>query len=328
MDLTSTWNEWAPKIKTFFTNMNWRNIFIFVGFSVVAFVFWLMLFFQRDNVESSYKIPLKFTNVPDDVVFNDPLPNTMEIRLSDKGSEIFKYGFLMIDTLEIDVEKYKKENVNNLQGAELIQLIRSQLSRSADLKAYYPINISLATSKLQQKELKVVFDGVISTNRSNLVADSATFLPETVMAYGAQSQLSELSAAATEYTVYNNLKATSQLTVKILPVSGVKFIPSEVQIYIPVEEYTERRFEVPITVRNSPSNIDVKFFPSQTEVSFSVTLDEYKKIAPEDFEVELDYRKFYQNENGRVDLELSESPSAIRNVKLSPSSVEFLFESK
>ncbi|MEA4950801.1 MAG: hypothetical protein VB068_14335, partial [Petrimonas sp.] len=75
-------------------------------------------------------------------------------------------------------------------------------------------------------------------------------------------------------------------------------------------------------------NIDVKFFPSQTEVSFSVTLEEYKKIAPEDFEVELDYKKFFKNETGRVDLELSKSPPAIRNVKLSPSSIEFLLESK
>jgi hypothetical protein len=113
-----------------------------------------------------------------------------------------------------------------------------------------------------------------------------------------------------------------------MPVSGVKFIPDEVELYIPVLEYTERKFEVPVTARNVPDNIDVKFFPSQTEVSFSVTLEEYKKIAPEDFEVELDYKKFFKNEDGRVNLELSASPSPIRNVKLSPSSVEFLLESR
>lgn len=72
----------------------------------------------------------------------------------------------------------------------------------------------------------------------------------------------------------------------------------------------------------------MKFFPSQVEVSFSVTLDEYRKIAPEDFEVELDYLEFYKNGNGRVDLKLSKVPSTVRNVKLSPSSVEFLFESR
>ncbi len=327
MDLASTKDKWIPKIRSFLSRLNWKNILIFFGFFILAFIFWLMLFFQRD-IEATYKIPLKYTNIPNDVIFNTSLPNDIEIRVADKGSEIFRYAFVFNDSIEIDIDKYKEEQINNLQGTELTQLIRTKLSQSSNLKAYYPINISLATSKLQKKELKVVFDGVISTNRSNLVADSATFLPETVTAYGSQSRLSEISSAITEYTLFNNLKATSQLKVNIMPVSGVKFIPDEVEIYIPVLEYTERKFEVPITVRNVPDNIDVKFFPSQTEVSFSVTLDDYKKIAPEDFEIELDYKKFFKNENGRVELELSDNPLVIRNVKLSPSSVEFLLESK
>lgn len=326
MDLASTKDRWITRIRSLFSRLNWKDILLFFGFFILAFIFWLMLFFQR-NIEATYKIPLKYTNIPDDVVFDAALPDNIEIRVADKGSEIFRYTFTLKDSIEIDIAKYKEERINNLQGTELMQLIWKKLSQSTNIKAYYPINISLATSKLQKKELKVVFDGVIATSRSNLVADSAIFLPGTVTAYGSQSQLSEISSAVTEYTLFNNLKATSQLKVKIMPVSGVKFIPDEVEIYIPILEYTEKKFEIPVTVRNVPDNIDVKFFPSQTEVSFSVTLEEYKKIAPEDFEVELDYKKFFKNENGRVDLELSASPSTIRNVKLSPSSVEFLLES-
>jgi hypothetical protein len=327
MDLASIKDRWIEKIRDFFSRLNWKNIFLFVLFLILSFIFWLMLFFQRD-IEATYKIPLKYTHIPDDEVFDVALPDDIEIRVADKGSEIFRYTFTLKDSIEIDIARYKEERIKNLQGSELMQLIREKLSQSTNLKAYYPVNISLATSKLQKKELKVVFDGVITTSRSNLVADSVTFLPATVTAYGSQNQLSEIQSAVTEYTLINNLKGTSQLRVKLMPVNGVKFVPGEVDIYIPVMEYTERTFEVPVTARNVPSNIDVKFFPSQVEVSFSVTLDEYRKIAPEDFEVELDYLEFYKNGNGRVDLKLSKVPSTVRNVKLSPSSVEFLFESR
>jgi hypothetical protein len=327
MDLASIKDRWIEKIRDFFSRLNWKNIFLFVLFLILSFIFWLMLFFQRD-IEATYKIPLKYTHIPDDEVFDVALPDDIEIRVADKGSEIFRYTFTLKDSIEIDIARYKEERIKNLQGSELMQLIREKLSQSTNLKAYYPVNISLATSKLQKKELKVVFDGVITTSRSNLVADSVTFLPATVTAYGSQNQLSEIQSAVTEYTLINNLKATSQLRVKLMPVNGVKFVPGEVDIYIPVMEYTERTFEVPVTARNVPSNIDVKFFPSQVEVSFSVTLDEYRKIAPEDFEVELDYLEFYKNAHGRVDLKLSKVPSTVRNVKLSPSSVEFLFESR
>jgi len=59
-----------------------------------------------------------------------------------------------------------------------------------------------------------------------------------------------------------------------------------------------------------------------------VTLEEYQKITPEDFEIKLDYRVFNANEDGRVELELTKSPATVNNVRISPSSVEFLFENK
>ena len=77
-----------------------------------------------------------------------------------------------------------------------------------------------------------------------------------------------------------------------------------------------------------PKELDVKFFPSRANVSFSVTLEEYKKIAQEDFEIELDYRDFHTNDDGRVALELSKTPASIHNIRISPSHVEFLFENR
>lgn len=327
MDVKDIARKWQPKAHSFFSAVQWKNVFVFLLFLLVAFIFWMMLFFQRD-VESVYSIPVKYSHVPDDVVFDNPLPDFIEIRVADKGSEIFKLDLTQRDSLEINVEEIKESGTNALQGNQYLQLIRSRLSSSTNLRGYSPASISLATSKLQSKKLTVAFDGEITTNRANLVADSATFIPETVMAYGSRQSLNELEKAFTEYTVFNNLKSTSQLSVKIKPVQGVKFVPDKVEIYIPIEEFTERTFEVPITAKNVPGDVDVKFFPSRANASFSVTLEEYKKIAPEDFEIELDYRKFHANENGRVDLELSKSPATIINPRISPTSVEFLLENR
>lgn len=316
----------GTRLQSALSQVNWKNFVLFLGFFVIAFIFWLMLFFQRD-VEGTYKIPLKYTNIPHDVVFDTPLPEYIEVRLADKGSEIFRYDLsLGRDSLEIDIKKQKEAGVNAIQGNQFIQLIRTPLFSGTQLRGYSPASISLVTSKLQNKELKVVFDGEISTSRANLVADSASFIPKKVKAYASGKNLSALKNAKTEYTIVNNLKSTSQLKIKIQPIEGVKFVPDEVEIFIPVNEYTERSFEIPITARNVPENVDVKFFPSQAEVSFSVVLEEYKKIAPEDFEIVLNYHQFSNNEDGRVELKLSHQPSSIQNPRISPASVEFLIE--
>lgn len=327
MDLKAISHKWVPKVIAFFSTLPWRNMLFFVFFVAMAFIFWLMLFFQKENVDGTYRIPLKYTHIPEDVVFNNPLPQFIEVSVADRGSEIFKLDITKKDSLEIDVSEFTDAGNSVLQGDQYQQLIRSQLAPSTNIRGYYPMNISLATSKLESKELLVVFDGEITTSRANLVADSATFIPETVMAYGSKQSLDLLEAAVTEYTIFKSLKATSQLPVTINPVEGVRFSPSQVDIFIPIEEYTERTFDIPIVATHLPADLDVKFFPSRATVTFSVTLEEYRKIVPEDFEITLDYRQFHDNEDGRVSLELTQSPPTVVNPRVSPTSVEFLFES-
>ena len=328
MEIKAIIEALKPKAKAFFSTFPWINALFFLFFLLLAFIFWLMLFFQKENVEGTYRIPIKYTHIPEDVVFDQPLPEYIEISIADNGAEIFRLDVTRKDSLEINVAEMIEGGNTILQGDQYRQLIRAQLSPSTNIRGYYPMVISLATSKLQRKVLQVVFDGEITTSRANLVADSAVFIPETVTAYGSRQSLDNLEKAFTEYTLFKNLKATSQLPITINPVEGVKFIPDKVEIYIPIEEYTERTFEVPITVVRMPKELDVKFFPSRASVSFSVTLEEYKKIAQEDFEIELDYRDFHTNDDGRVELKLTKTPASIHNIRISPSLVEFLFENR
>ena len=206
--------------------------------------------------------------------------------------------------------------------------MRSKLSVNTTLIGYSPAIISLETSKLQSKTVPVVFDGETRTSAGHLVIDSISLIPNEVKIYGIGEKLREVSHVVTEYSVFENLKATSQLTAKIKPIEGINLSTREVEVYIPIHEFTERQFEIPITVANEPANVDVKFFPSRVKVTFSVTLDDYKKIAPEDFEIEIDYNELNNIGGEQVELELTNAPSSIINPHISPSIVEFLFEQK
>jgi hypothetical protein len=314
-------------LQTFFPTFPWKNLLLFSAFLLVAFSFWLMAFFRKDNVEGQYTIPIKYINVADDEVFNILPPETIEIGLQDVGANIFFNSFSRRDTLIIDVASYRDRGIAALQGVDMQALVR-QIFSSGHSLILNPASISLELSKLQSKVLPVVFDGEIATNRANLVAGDVIFIPESVTAFGSQQMLDKLDAAVTEFTAFRNLRATSQFPVRIKVEEGVRFVPDEVEIHIPVEEFTERAVEVPITVINVPESLDVKFFPSRVTASFSVTLEEYRRISPEELKIVLDYKDFYRNENGRVALTLTTQPASIVNPRLSPSSVEFLFENR
>lgn len=326
MDLKAVIKDRLPKAKTYFSTFPWKNLLILLLFLVIAFIFWLMLFFQKQNIEGTYRLPIKYSSIPENVVFDNPLPQYIDISVTDNGAEIFRLDIRKKDSLEIDVIEQAEEGYTILQGEQFRQLLRTKFASSTIIRGYYPMTISLSTSELESRKLLVSFDGEITTNRANLIADSITFIPESVIAYGSQESLDKLESAATEYTVLKSLNATSQLPININQVDGIRFSPSKVEIYIPIIEFTEQSFDIPIKATHLPNNLDVKFFPSRATVSFSVTLEDYLEITPENFSIELDYRTFSDNEDGRVKLELTTNPSSVIGPKISPSTVEFLFE--
>lgn len=173
-----------------------------------------------------------------------------------------------------------------------------------------------------------MFDGERRTSARHLVVDSISIIPNEVKILGTKELVENITEVVTEYTVFENLKATSQLPAKLKAIEGISFEPNVVDIYIPIYEFTERSFEIPILSKNTPSTLDVKFFPSRAKISFSVTLDNYKKISPDDFEIMIDYNSLRKLETDQVELKLTKYPSFILNPKLSPEAVEFLFEYK
>ena len=327
MSLKNILNNWWDRLQLTFAKVNWSKVFPFFLFLILAFIFWMFLFFER-KTDASHRIPLKYTNLPEDEVFINNTPNHIDVRVRDLGKELFRYMFRKRDSLHIDITEAQKNNATKLQGNELTQLIHTKLFPSTDIVGYLPASIPIETTRLYSKVVPVFFDGEMLTSASHLAIDSISIIPSEVKIIGSKEQLANITEIATEYTVFEDLIATSQLPARLKKIEGITIEPSVVDIYIPIIEYTERQFEVPIQSKNSPGTIDVKFFPSRARVTFSVTLDDYKKIIPEDFEIVIDYNDLRQIKDDQVELSLTKFPPSIRNPKLTPSTVEFLFEHK
>ena len=329
MSLKSIINNSWDKLQTAFKKTDWSKVLPFFLFLILAFIFWILLFFQN-KADGNHRIPIKYVNIPKDEVFANTTPKHIDVRIRDDGVELFGYLFKKRDSLLIDVTEAQKNNDGKLQGSQLSQLIHNKLARSTELIGYLPASITVETYKLHSKIVPVVFDGSMRTNARQLIvgSNSISIIPNEVKLLGSEEQLRSITEVVTEHTAFDNLKATSQLPAKIKAIEGVIIEPKEVEVYIPVYEYTERQFEIPVLSKNSPSTLDIKFFPSRANVTFLVTLDDYKKISPDDFEITIDYDTLRAIKKDHVELKLSKFPPTIKNPKISPEVVEFLFEYK
>lgn len=172
-----------------------------------------MLYSQRDHVEGTYRIPL---NIPTyrRTLFSMSL--YLNISKLESRTTVIRYSNTICqkDSIEINISEFKESNIDAIQGNQLIQLIRTQLAPTTLLLSYSPAIISLAASKLESKntcsfrrrdyhsrwQFGYRYHYFYSWNRNRLCIEK---------------QLAQLKEAITEYTVFENLKATSQFKVKI-----------------------------------------------------------------------------------------------------------------
>ena len=90
---------------------------------------------------------------------------------------------------------------------------------------------------------------------------------------------------------------------------------------------TEKEVIVPITLENVPKGINVKTFPAEVKIRFSVSLSHYNSVTEETFKVIFNYDDLNLQNNPTTNaLQLDYTSGYIFNIRLNPSEVEYVIE--
>lgn len=321
------YNRILRKARILVARLPWKKILAFCFCLILSIIFWFIQIY-RQSFNTTYNIPIKYVSVPEFVVFQDSLPNKATVTIRDNGAGLFKNFFAhRHDTIVININNILKQSSNKtLQGAFLEQLIIEKLSPSAELLNYNPFRISFDYSSLEQKKIPILFDGQVTLSRGYLLNGEIRVTPDSVIAYGAKDALNSLHYAYTVNDTIQNYKSAEPLIYKIKEIHNIKFVPNKVQVTVPVDEYTQKNLQIPITCINAPSNIIVKFFPSTVKVSFLVGLSKYESITTDDFSIQFDYNDLRNLDASTVALRITSSPDFVQSLFLSTTEAEFIFE--
>ncbi|MEK7256605.1 MAG: hypothetical protein AAB316_17755, partial [Bacteroidota bacterium] len=98
--------------------------------------------------------------------------------------------------------------------------------------------------------------------------------------------------------------------------------PKKVEVLIQVEQYTEKSFSVPVRLAGNADSI--RIFPSFVELTCAVGMSRFDQVKAEDFVVQADLQQnhFHPAQN-TVPLTLKSQPDWVRNIQITPKSVEF-----
>ena len=110
-----------------------------------------------------------------------------------------------------------------------------------------------------------------------------------------------------------------------IPKDDIKIDRKQVEIYLPVEKFTEDEKVIPIQLTNVPDSLQVNYFPKNVSLNYLVPISKYNKITAEQFIVQCDFNNRFSKQ-GIIIPEVIKKPEPIKNLKISPSKIEFLIK--
>lgn len=232
-------------------------------FALLAFGFWLLQSLQQEY-EIELVFPVKYKNVPADIAFNAPEVETITAKVKDKGSVLLNYTFgRSFAPIEVNMKNTKEKNGSvQVSKRQIENDIQKQLIATTALQSFDPQQIDMDFSQRVHKEIQVVFNGDIHMEAGFQLSGISNQSPKDQrLCHRSDLRYVDLGQDGFHMKLKKQNKNITR-TVQLIKVDGVNFDPENVSITIPIEEYTEKTLEIPVSCSHIPPHYTVRMFPA------------------------------------------------------------------
>ena len=317
------------KTVVFFRRQQWKEIFIFLFFLLLSLTFWLLQTLQQEY-EQRFDIPLRYKNVPAEWVLSENNPATIRVLLKEKGTNILYYYWnARIHSIDLNVASLPQLSDSSLQVAN--RMLESELSKqllaSTSVISFEPREIELFYDTLSSCVKPVTAHVNIVTRAGFQVSDSITVSPSETLLYGSSKVLETLKEVKTKMITLDDVSKTIEMTVKLDLPAGVKPAPETVKLTIPVEEFTEKKIQLPVQCLDIPANYVLRLFPSNVEITCQLPLSQFRDLTEEMLDIVIPFTEFEDNQaTGKISVRLTRKPAWVTNPIIVPNELEFIIE--
>lgn len=315
------------KVKEGLRTVKGRNALTFMVFLAIATVFWLLMALN-DEIQHDYKINLKLVGFPENVTIISGANSTVNVSVKDKGTTLMKFAWNKQPQLTVDYDEFSKVDDNNLlmTQAQLNSAVRNIFGSSATIIAVRPDSLALYYTTNPGVPVKVRIDADVRPSPSAVAFGRVTMSTDTVMLYSNSKDRSKIESISTQPIVLTGISDTAHVTAPLIVPEGMRAIPSQIQVTIPVEPLVTKTRKVEIEQLNVPEGKRLITFPPVVEVEYLLPKSLYNNDASP-VKAVVDFNNYSIN---RDKLPVSAQPLSnyYRIVSVKPSEVEFVIEDK
>lgn len=319
MPFTEKRAEILKELRHFFVEKDRGILLICMGISLF---FWLLVKLS-ETYTTEKRLRFSFT-FPDNKTIHPLPPQDLAVEIQGKGWELIfeslKRGGSYLIKYDLQNEVYLEVNPTFLRN----QLKNLFSSNTINITGFNSDGFVLFLENKISKKLPVKLNDKITFAPEFHLQGYKTLTPDSVLVSGPESKLDELEIIQTDRLLAENLRSSQDFQIEIIiPEPEIIVMPEIISVHIPVEQYTERQFYIPLTVKNPPAD-SIQIFPGKVLVTCVIGLSKYGDLSENDFKLEVDLKEVaLAKGKTTVPIQLTRFPLFARDVNFSPKSAEF-----
>lgn len=301
-----------------------KKINVFFLFLVLAFII-LMFTKLSKTYTNTIAFNIEKINIPQEfIILNDS--TTLKITIKTHGFKWLAYYFNK-QNIKIDFKTDVAQNDSVFVWNKSIDYLKNtQFGEQVELINISPEVLTFKYAINMVKKVPVKLNSNIDYALGFDASKPFILKPDSIVLVGPKGLVSKINVIETENITLNEVDKNIFEPVKLkFPKkrNAVTFSHDKIILNVLVEKFTEGVLKIPVQIVNVPENINLKYFPKEVNVSYNVSLNNFKAITAKDFKVVCDYSKSENNQSILIP-ELIAFPKTAKNIKIKQHRIEFI----
>lgn len=304
------------------TKSGFRDTMLFLVFVCVSAVFWLILALN-DSAQDHFNVKLNIVNQPDSITFISDVPEKIGVTISDKGTTLWRNGYLKKPSINIDFKEYSSDGILKYSYSDLISSMKEAFGSTAQITSLSLDSLQLFYTHSKGKKVPVLVRCQVYPASGSTMDGDIKATPGSVYIYGNPEVTDTIKYVSTEDVILRDLSETTTLEVKITKLKGARALPSKVTLTVPIEPLVKREAMITVDAINVPPGEDLLLFPSKIPVEYFVAMSRLSDDEDNNIELTVDFNDISLSSGGKLKVSTKRYPERLKNLKLKADSVEY-----
>jgi hypothetical protein len=314
-----------------------RKLSIFILCLLFSFVAWLSIKLSRESA-LIFPVEIQITNIPDNAIIVDPSDTVMLVTMQSTGLRFLTSRFFSSKrTLNTDFNLLQRRSHNNQvfyfltsTQAEIRFAVLNDIPRTSI--RVEPDTLFFTVQEAFQKKVPVIINSQIQYTPGFNIYNEPVITPDSVFVSGPMQYKDSVEFVITEPFVRQGVFQPIRVNLGLINNyhdRGVVLSSNNVDVQIPVEEFTESTVELTLSL-DCPETVlrenatRIILLPEKVTVHYLVALKDDKSIETSMFKAYVKCPDSIPENQNRLKPQIAEKPDLVEILRIRPAEIEFI----